>query len=315
MSNLTALNEMRARAGKTKIDVAGLTRDMFKDNEKVLNRFFRFNGKDMTRFHIPKLTKEEYELEVKFCDKVSESNMKFDTATDYFKKKMAMNSVSVWLDIPLNRLDFSSYPWDDDYFVYDDLILSAMYVDNKFMEEPEEKPTSRDLYIKMDAHQSALPKELYDELYSFCIEAVRQRKAMLYCKVEQCVSVLRMLIEYTNGFSMNTSGNMINTLRGYKKHFEQYFENEEIIQYMSNNTDLDVYCTDRNGCRDYIETYASIIRSLTGLCEEYKSTDSIGFIVELIHNENDKYEPQIIDRVFRREVEFISYIEDLSEED
>ena len=109
MSNLTALNEMRARASKTKIDVAGLTRDMFKDNEKVLNRFFRFNGKDITRFHIPKLTKEEYELEVKFYEgNVPEQNRKFDTATDYFKKKMAMESVAVYLGTTVRKLDFTS---------------------------------------------------------------------------------------------------------------------------------------------------------------------------------------------------------------
>ena len=311
MSNLTALNLM-----KKKIDVAGLTRDMFKDKKAVLEVYFRFNGKDITRFHIPKLDKVEYETEVKaYKGNISDSNKKFEDATPYFKKKMAMERVGRILGVPTKKLDFSSYLWDDDYFVYDDLMLSAMYVDNKFMEEPEEKPTSRELYITMDSHQSAFPKELYDELYSFCVETIKQRKAMLYSKVEQCVSVLKMLAESTNGFSMNTSANMVSTLRSYKKHFEELLTNEEFIQFVSNNSDLNIYCIDRNGCRDYIETYASMIKTLTGLNGDFRFKNCRDFVLNLIHNENDIYEKYIINRVFRKECKTIPYVEDLSEED
>ena len=317
--SITALKEMKAKNKKTKVDVASITKEHIRqwftcENhvKHLFERYFRYDGKPISRFHIPGLTKNEYLKQVlMYNGKVSDNNLCWDTATDYFKRKMAMERVASDLALTVKELDFSSYPWNDDYFIYDDLYASAAYVDNKFMEEPEEPLTAKDCYIKLDIHQSSLDKELFDELYSFCIKAVQTRKVMLFNKIEQCMSVLKNVIEYSNGFSMNISGNLVKTLIKYKQHFETYFEDEEVKQFILNTSDIEIFASDEATHSDYIDTYVSIIRKVTAITSEAPETRD--FVKGLIHNNNDMYEDEILDKLYEESVETISYIEDVGD--
>ena len=231
--SITALKTMKANSNK-KIDVASITRTEFilrNPNKELLIRYFRVDNRYFDRIHIPALTEEEYTKEVKsYISKgksMSKENMQFDTASSYYKQKMAKERLAKDLNVSVSKLDFSSYSWNEDYFAYYDLLDSADYADRKFMEEPDETPTVHDVYIKFDTHQSVLNKELFDELYRFCSTAITKRKAMLLMKVEQCVSTLANIIEQTNGFSMNVSGNTLRTLEYYKAYFEEILSDTE----------------------------------------------------------------------------------------
>ena len=54
MSMIKELQKMERKNHSKKIDVASLTRDMFEDT-KILDKYFRFNNKHITRFHIAKI--------------------------------------------------------------------------------------------------------------------------------------------------------------------------------------------------------------------------------------------------------------------
>lgn len=311
MSVITELEKMNKGFKKTKIDVVSLTKaDM--PTKALVEKYFRYDGKPISRFHIPKITEKDYLIEVLLTDgKVSKQNLKFDTATDYFKRKMTMSRVARDLGVNVKDLDFSNYFWNDDYFVYDDMWLSSDYVDNKFMEEEEEPLTARKCYIDMDSHQQALDRDLFDELYSFCTKAVITRKVMLFAKVEQCLSILKVIIEYTDGLSTNTSGNMMKSLIKYKKYFEEYFTNEETKEFINSTSDIEIYASDETTHSDYIDTYVSVIRKLTAITSDCPETRD--FVKGLIHNENDIFEEEILDKLYEDGLECISYIEDVGD--
>lgn len=313
------LQKMKRTSGK--VDVTTLTRDMFeKANEVgILDRYFRYNNKHLTRFHIPALTSVEYAVEIKRYaiasgKKITEDNMHLETATSYYKNKMCMERVSRDLSRFFKKLDFSNYIWNDDYYEYDDLILSADYAENKYKENEESvyDITARDNYIKECSTQKAIDFELFIELYSFCVVAVQKRKVMLYAKVEQCLSMLKAILEYSDGLNLNTSKNMMEALAGYKRFFTELLSNEETAKWLAEHSDIDVYA---DSCKtDYIDTYVSCIRKLTAINSE--APETLKFVQGLIHNENDMYELQIIVKLYENSSnEYISYVEDLADDE
>lgn len=315
--SITALKTMKANSNK-KIDVASITRTEFilrNPNKELLIRYFRVDNRYFDRIHIPALTEEEYTKEVKsYISKgksMSKENMQFDTASSYYKQKMAKERLAKDLNVSVSKLDFSSYIWNEDYFAYYDLLDSADYADRKFMEEPDETPTVHDVYIKFDTHQSVLDKELFDELYRFCSTAITKRKAMLLMKVEQCVSTLANIIEQTNGFSMNVSGNTLRTLEYYKAYFEEILSDTEYAEFIANNNDITVYAIDSNTHTDYIETYAYLVKKLVGIKSE--DTYMEDFIRSVLYNPDDDYIDEIVENCFTIPDKIISYVEDFEE--
>lgn len=313
------LQTMRKNNGK--VDVSTLTRDMFEKTNEVgiLDRYFRYNNKHLTRFHIPGLTPVEYAVEIKRYaitsgKKIAENNMHLETATSYYKNKMCMERVSRDLSRFFKKLDFSNYIWNDDYYEYDNLYISADYAESKYMENEESlyDKTAKDNYIRECSSQKAIDLELFYELYTFCVTAVRMRKVMLYAKVEQCLSMLKAVLEYTDGLNINTSSNMMQALASYKQFFTDLLTDKDTAEWLSAHSDIDIYA---NGdtLTDYISTYVSCIRKLTAINSE--APETLKFVQGLIHNENDMYELQIIVKLYEdTSYEPISYVEDLADE-
>lgn len=296
-----------------KIDVSTITAENYKTNSSILERYFKVDNRHLNRIHIPQLTPEEYAQEIQRygVNNVSLQNRKFDTATDYYKRKMAVERLARDLDISVKKLDISTYCWNEDYYVYHCLWDSVNWSENKFMENNTERPDSYTNYIKTDTHQKTLDMELFDELYTFCVKAIRNRKAMLLCKVEQCLSALMNIIEQTNGFSMNTSTTLLDSLKNYKVFFESFKENEDVKNFIKFNSDINIYGLDQATEADYIDTYVSMIRKLTQVTQEDKCNKE--YIVNLIHNEYCPFETVIIDKLYDEDVKLHSYIEDLSD--
>ena len=311
IKDMEMLSNLKVNAKKSnKIDVAGLVRKDFENDKYVLERYFKYDGKPISRFHLPKLNREEYLVEAYRYDKaLSKENSHFETASDYYKRKFAIQRAAYDMKLRPKDLDFSNYLWDDDYFVYDDLFASAEYVDNKFREENDEPLTIRDNYIKMDAHQSAVDIELFDNLYSFCIKAIRTRTVMLLSKVEKCVSLLKMCIDYTDGFNVNTSGNFLTTLRSYKDFFAEMLTDKTMTEFLKENNDINIFANDELTHSDYIHTYVTILRNLTAVRSE--DVDMKDFVRGIMHNDKDPYEDEIIEELYEDCSTCISFIEDL----
>lgn len=298
-----------------KINVCELKPEDYKNNAQIIERYFRVDNRHLDRIHIPQLTAVEYASELSRYDinSISEQNRKFETATDYFKKKMAISRLARDLGTSVNKLDISTYSWNEDYYVYHDLWFSIMYSENKFMENNDERPDSHTNYVKLDGHQKTLDMQLFDELYNLCVSAIKNRKAMLLCKIEQCLSTLLAVIEQTNGFSMNTSVSMLESLKSYKRFFEDLTKDEKTKRFIKYNSDINVYGLDDNTACDYRDTYVSLIRKLTQVTSEDKS--NIEYITNLIHNELCPLELEIIDRVYDDITITHSYIEELEDQE
>lgn len=317
--SITALKTMKANSNK-KLDVASITKTEFilrnpSKSKELITRYFRVNNKHLDRLHIPALTKEEYAKEIAIYvgkgKSVTKDNVDFDTATAYFKQKMAKERLARDLGMSSSKLDFSSYSWNEDWYVYHNLMVSVDYAEDKFKEEPKEDPTAYDVYIKLDAHQSVLDNALYNELYNFCSKAISSRKAMLLMKVEQCVSTLVNIIEQTNGFSMNISGNTLRTLEYYKQYFTDLLADEEYAKFISENNDITVYAVDDSTHRDYIETYAYLVKKLIGIKSE--DTYMEDFLRSVLANGDDDYIDEIIEACFTLPDTVIRYVEEFEE--
>ena len=74
-------------------------------------------------------------------------------------------------------------------------VVDDWYRDNS--EDFRYTATASDVYIKNDPRTAVLDEELFNNLYSFCISTIRQRKVMLLGKVDKCLGALRNIIEYT----------------------------------------------------------------------------------------------------------------------
>jgi hypothetical protein len=302
MGMINELQKMERKNHSKKIEVASLTRDMF-DDSKILDKYFRFNNKHITRFHIAKIERPE-----------PNEYSPLHTVSDYYLKKLAIRRVATDLGVAENRIDISSYPWNDDYFMYDDLIISADYADNKYREESVTiyDITAKDNYIKADPCQSTLDRKLFDSLYTLCIKALRNRKVMLFMKIEQCVSVLRMIIENTDGFSKNISGVQLNTLKKYQQYFEEYLSDEEVKKYVSETSDYEIFASEFD-YTDYVDTYVSVIRQFTSINSESK--ECFDFVRGLIDNPKDPYQDKILEKLFEDEVVYVSYSSEFEDEE
>lgn len=298
-----------------KIKVVELTR---KDCEKVpeLAKYFVVNNKYLDRFHIPELTAEQYAeiaKEFKQSSRFDERNLKLETASDYYIRKARVIAVAKDLGISPNLLDTSDYFWDERMYTEYDFWHNVRVVDDAWREEGEDmrNASSYKVYVSMDAKSTVLDTELYDTLYNFCYTAVVQRKAMLLCKVDKCISFLQSLVEYTNGFKENISTAHRATLNSYFTFFTELLKDKEGRAYIVNNNDVEVFAANESTRTDYIETYRNMLRGLTK-CKG----DELDFFRTDMSLVEDPYIEQILAKELDPE-DFLSgtYLENEGEED
>lgn len=258
------------------IKISALTRDEFADRPEILNKYFRNNNTNLDRFHIPELTAKQYEALVGDPEKLkNKKNGKLETATDYYIRKMRLQAVAKDLNCNIRQLDLSDYIWDERYYICYNLIDNMRIVDDWYRDYSEDTRytyTAKDAYIKDDPRTGVMDMTLYNELYSFCISAIRQRKAMLLGKVDKCLGMLRNISEYTYGFTQNPTKQMLASMKSYKTYFEELLKDAEMVEFLKTNNDITVYGSDESTRSDYIETYKSLIKSLvSGTDEDIRS--------------------------------------------
>jgi hypothetical protein len=259
------------------IKITDLKPEDFKDRPEILEKYFRHNNVRLDRFHIPELNNKQYAALAADDMPKNRANLKLETATQYYVRKMRLTAVAKDLNCTVKQLDLTDYIWDERYYIRYNLIDNMRVVDDWYRDDGKDdrySTTSYDAYIRNDPRVAVVNTDLFDELYSFCISAVRQRKVMLLGKVDRCLSTLRNIIEYTYGFTENPTKQMMATLKGYKTYFEELLKDKEMHEFLTNNNDITVYGMDTSTHSDYVETYRAVIRSLVSGSDEDISTFS-----------------------------------------
>ena len=248
------------------IKIAALKRSDFEDRPEILEKYFKRENVKLDRFYIPQLTASEYEALVGDPKGLKNpANAKLETATEYYVKKMRLAKIAKDLRCSIKQLDLTDYIWDNRYYLRYNLIDNMRVVDDWYRDEGKESRYEGSAYISYiaeDPRTAVMDMQLYDELYTFCITAIRQRKCMLLGKVDKCLSTLRNVLEYTGGFVENPTRQMVASMKGYQKYFETLLSDKAMLEWLKTNNDITVYAEDERTHSDYVDTYKGIIKGL-----------------------------------------------------
>lgn len=252
------------------IKISALKREDYENRPEILEKYFKNDGRKLDRFHIPELSAAEYEALIGDPKKLKNpANAKLETATKYYVNKMRIAAVAKDLNCSVKQIDLTDYIWDERYYILYNFVDNIDLVDNWYRDvKTEELPTAYDAYIRNDPRTAVMDMELFDNLYTFCISTIRQRKVMLLGKVDKCLSMLRNIMEYTQGFTENPTKQMMSTLRKYKEYFENLLKDTEMQEFLKSNNDITVYGDCEFTHSDYVETYKTIVKSIVSGTDE-----------------------------------------------
>lgn len=291
------------------IYVVDLDPRMFLDNYEILNKYFRFKDHALDRFHIPELTEEMYDKYICSFYNVKSHNLKLDTASDYYKRKVILKMISEDLGISEYDLSLKEYLWEDKYYECTDWDDNIRYLEDLFREESKDRNdiTAKELYISSECCRKCnVDMELWNELYTICVEAIQLRIAMIF-EIPGILSNLVNILEYTDGFSNFATQSQVNSLYAIKERLLKMFQSKELIAWIKEgNNDYTLYA-EGNTRNDYISTYRNMLKKLEGL---RPSDDSaIVYYKDIIHNDIDKLEKEILEGNGFTELEVLGYLD------
>lgn len=259
-------NEVVTYRTQLKLKLAALT---VEDCEKCpqLVKYFRNGNTALDRFHIPEITAEKYEEIAKTFKRTSrfnEANLKYATATDYYIRKARVQALADELGVKPSFIDLTDYTWDENWYTVYSTMRQADAIEDAWRDNEDDyrEWSANKIYIEMEAKHNAMDYQLYETLYHFCYIAIVNRKAMLFCKVDKCLSFLHSLIEYTNGFSENVTGAQLAIMQGYLSFFTELLENEEAQAWLMSTNDIEVFGNNEALHNDYVETYRGMLRNI-----------------------------------------------------
>lgn len=287
MLNNAALNGLegleKLALKPVKIDVAGLKPCDFKGNWTILNKYFRNNNRELDRFHFPVMSAEEYEaLASKIGAKAH--NLRFETATEYYKRKARIYAAAEDLGVSPKLLDTSSYYWDERMYLFTDFTYNLHYVEDLYRENDDRCTSAWDAYVTRDFQTQSVDLELVQKLYKFCVKAIKNRFACLIGKVDTCLGMLLSIGEYTQGGALNATKQQVSILQGYAAYFKRMCNDESVDAFLKEHNDLDVL---EPG--DYIATYRKLLQLLNGVGEL-----DAKYFRAIIHNDADPMEEALL---------------------
>ena len=269
-------NEIVTFKTQLKLKLAALTVEDCK-NCPQLAKYFRNGNTHLDRFHIPEISAERYaEIAQTFkrTSRFNEANLKLETATDYYVRKARVQALAEELGVKPSFIDLTDYSWDENWYTIYSTMRQADAIDDAWRENEDDyrEWSANKIYIELDAKHNAMDYELWNNLHSFCYNAIVNRKAMLFTKVDKCLGFLNSLIEYTNGFSENVTGAQIAIMQSYMDFFMELLANEEAVEWLKATNDVEVFGKNEELHNDYVETYRGMLRSLVrgGSLEDFR---------------------------------------------
>ena len=243
-----------------KIDITELTDTMFIGNNYILNKYFFYKDHSLDRLHCFNITETEYENAINSLFKKPEdpANLKLETASTYWKKKIFAIIIAEDLGIQPKRIDMSEYTHNPDYYEMYDFDDNMKYLEDRFREEEHELPAYTERTCVID-------NKLIDELYDCCIMLIKNRVAMIF-DVYAILCALDDIRKYTEGFSTNCLKYQMDILYSCKAKIEKLANDKETIAWIkSGHNDYTLYGTDNITLPDYISSYHKIVCKLNDI--------------------------------------------------
>lgn len=257
--NLSKL-ELGTSRKNSMLPVSELNRKDYLDNPEILNKYFRVNNHDIDTCYVSEEISID-EVRADFHNKklYKDGNMlKAKTAEYYTGNKFYLN-----LDA------------DDDSFRNGD--------------DDSRKLSGYDVYVAQEVRSSTVDKDLFEELYRFCIKTIKRRLVMLL-DTEKIINELINIINYTDGFSNNCTAIQSSALVNSKKNLLKKISNRSVKDFIKSNNDYTVFGTDELTRNDYIGTYQRVLRKLTDIRDS-----NLDFIRDIISNKEDCLENEILE--------------------
>lgn len=265
-----ALMKMGSAVPAKRIVIAALKPEDFKDRKDIRDKYFRNNNVPLDRFHVPEITASQYEEYMQNSERNVKDprNLKFDTASDYYKRKVRIAYVARDLGVSPKGIDTTDYIWDERMYLRYNFYDNLDFVDNWYREQNEPEMTVYDAYIKYCPSSTVCDTALYNELYQVCTLIIRKHLAMLVGKVDTCLSLLKNIAEYTAGFNENCTRQQAIQMRSLRTHFLKVLEDAEFQEFIKTNNDITVFANDPDLKADYVDTYKRLMKSLAGVGED-----------------------------------------------
>lgn len=265
---MTGLQVLEIKRKTAKRDICTIQRHEFSTPE-LRTKYFRANNRDLDRLHLPEMTAEVYEpiANEEFANpRMDKANLKFETASKYYIRKAQLYVLAYDLGVSPKTLDSSNYIWNEDYYIHSNFYINMHIADELYREngDDERDATAYTVYIKQDPRSSSTDVTLWNSLYKMCFKAITHRKAMLMHKIPQCLSFLVNVLEYTNGFTENATGVQSATLKSYAQFFLDLLNDKAAAEFIKGTNDIEVFASYEATAKDYIETYRSMLRRMTG---------------------------------------------------
>ena len=145
-------------------------------NEELANKYFVTSwGMPLDRFHLPKLTAEEYnetmeslrkELSADEIRKIREDNFSYSTATDYYKSKIQLALIAKDFGVSPKQISLKDYIYDEKFYEVFDTDMQIYYY-NCIFHTPTASDDRTDK-VREEYNTCPVDKELWDKLYDFC---------------------------------------------------------------------------------------------------------------------------------------------------
>lgn len=238
-----------------KLMFTDLTRDLFKNNHYILNKYFR-NEQGYTCYYANLLA-------FKNIPNINLYEIKKQLRKDFGK------SVSL-----------AGFKYNPEHYKFATQIIQDEYEEDLFREKSQEDEDSE---AEADRRGNIVPLDFtaLESLSTVFFKALKKRYIMLF-NLESIPAILNNAIEcYYLGVSCGPS-NL--AMLAKIKEIRAMLEDPEMIQWLKTNpTDL---IFDKS---DYVNTYQKVLRQLTGIKNE-----PLSYCYELIHNEEDLFENEIL---------------------
>lgn len=242
------------------IKVTELKRDEV--SKELADKYFvNSYGSSIDRFHLPEITAEEYDayMSENAPKSAKTINLKFATASDYYKEKIRKDIVAKDFGLAPKYVDFTDYIKDERFYEWYSTDLQILFYNMEYMTPSarDYSDTKREEYNTCDIDRVA-----FNKLWSFCTVCVLQHKAMLCGKIDKAIQLMNRINKDTNGFSTNTTAAAAASLKSYIKFFEELLKDKEFKEYLMTHTDADVYAECEATRSDFIDTYTKLYESI-----------------------------------------------------
>lgn len=265
-------------------------------SEELANKYFvNSYGSSIDRFHIPELTAEEYEAFVSKANykRMKPANLKFASASEYFKDKVRKDMVAKDLGYNIDLIDFSDYIKDERFYEWFDTDMQILHYNMEYR-TPSVRDDSANV-VRESYATGLVDKEELERLEAFCTNVIKRNIAMLLTRVDDALDIINMLKKDSEGLKFNVAKGPRLKLRWYINYYKKTLADEEFQELIKVFTDVDFYAENEATRRHFVETYLKLYEKIgldfteTELFEKYADPEDAEILnIEFTsYNENE----------------------------